>query len=265
MAIASPASLHPPQACRRPAALTNLQSSTVACPLHGRRLLPVAASPLRLRTVRATDGARQPFDNGISAIEEETGEHPRLKIAIVGFGSFGQFLAQTFARQGHTLLAHSRSDHSAAAAALGATFFADPQDLCECQPDVVLLATSILSAEAVLRSLPVHSFSSNTLFVDVLSVKEFPKNLLLTYLPEHVDIICTHPMFGPESGSDSWAGLPFVYDKVRVADCARAEAFLDIFAREGCRMVEMPCDKHDEHAAETQFLTRTVGRLLHRV
>ncbi|CAM0909808.1 unnamed protein product [Alopecurus aequalis] len=269
MAISSPARLHPlPQTCRRPAALTNLQSvdtSTVICRSRERRLLPVTAAPLRLRAVRPTDAAPQPFDNGIGVVEEEE-EHPRLKIAIIGFGNFGQFLARTFARQGHTLLAYSRTDHSAAAAALGATFFADTHDLCECQPDVVLLATSILSAKAVLQSLPVHRFRRNTLFVDVLSVKEFPKNLLLSSLPEDFDIICTHPMFGPESASGGWAGLPFVYDKVRVGDCptrrARADAFLDIFAREKCRMVEMACADHDAHAAETQLLTHTVGRML---
>uniref|UniRef100_A0A8I7BJR0 Arogenate dehydrogenase n=1 Tax=Hordeum vulgare subsp. vulgare TaxID=112509 RepID=A0A8I7BJR0_HORVV len=135
-----------------------------------------------------------------------------------------------------------------------------------CHPDVVLLATSILSAEAVLRSLPLHRLRRSTLFVDVLSVKEFPKNLLLTSLPEGFDILCTHPMFGPESARDGWDGLPFVFDRVRVGDSparrARANAFLNIFEREGCRMVEMCCAEHDAHAAETQFLTHTVGRML---
>ena len=227
---------------------------------------PPAAPPLRARPqrIRAVDAA-QPFDyesRAAGLLEERQ----RLKIAIVGFGNFGQFLARTFARQGHTLLAHSRTDHSALAATLGASFFTDPHDLCECHPDVVLLATSILSAETVLRSLPVHRLRRNTLFVDVLSVKEFPKNLLLGALPEEFDIICTHPMFGPESARDGWDGLPFVFDKVRVGDCparrARAEAFLNIFEREGCRMVEMSCAEHDAHAAETQFLTHTVGRML---
>nr|BAJ89355.1 predicted protein [Hordeum vulgare subsp. vulgare]BAJ91540.1 predicted protein [Hordeum vulgare subsp. vulgare] len=272
MAISSPARLHLPPSCHRPAALTSLQSvdeSTAACQWQG-RLLPVAAAPLRLRAVRATAAARQLFDNGSGVIEaegeEEEDGHPRLKIAIVGFGNFGQFLARTLVRQGHTVLAHSRSDHSAAAADLGASFYADPHDLCECQPDVVLLATSILSTEAVLRSLPVHRFRRNTLFADVLSVKEFPRNQFLSYLPGDFDIICTHPMFGPESARDGWAGLPFVFERVRVGDCparrARAEAFLGVFAREGCRMVEMSCAEHDAHAAETQLVAHTVGRML---
>ena len=34
------------------------------------------------------------------------------------------------------------------------------------------------------------------------------------------------------------------------------------FANEGCSMVEMTCEEHDEAAASTQFITHTVGRML---
>ncbi len=43
----------------------------------------------------------------------------------------------------------------------------------------------------------------------------FPKQLLLRELPPEVDVVCTHPMFGPDSGRGSWAGLNFMYEKVR--------------------------------------------------
>ncbi|WVZ78579.1 hypothetical protein U9M48_026270 [Paspalum notatum var. saurae] len=259
---------HLPSSWRSSPSPTNLQFRAASC--RWRRPLPGAAPPpLRLRAT-PTDAA-QPF-NGKEPFESEEKDHqeqqlqPRLKIAVVGFGNYGQFLARTLVAQGHTVLAHSRSDHSAAAAAIGARFFPDPHDLCECHPDVVLLATSILSAEAVVRSLPLHRLRRDTLFADVLSVKEFPRNLLLGTLPEEFDIVCTHPMFGPESARDGWAGLPLVYEAVRVGDDparrARAAAFLNIFEREGCRMVEMSCVEHDAHAAGTQFLTHTVGRTL---
>ncbi len=39
----------------------------------------------------------------------EADEGSRLKIGIVGFGTFGQFLARRFVRQGHQVLATSRS------------------------------------------------------------------------------------------------------------------------------------------------------------
>jgi len=48
-----------------------------------------------------------------------------------------------------------------------------------------------------------------------------PKKTMLDVLPADTDILCTHPMFGPESGKDGWQGLPFVYERVRIADAPR--------------------------------------------
>nr|WGU24033.1 arogenate dehydrogenase 3 [Crinum x powellii] len=220
----------------------------------------------RRRQIFALDAA-QSFDyESIVASNTSKNSTSHLKIAIIGFGNFGQFLAKTLTSQGHTLLAHSRSDYSSVAEALNVSFFPDAHDLCEQHPDVVLLSPSILSFSSVLRSLPLHSLRRDTLFADVLSVKEFPKNLFLQSLPPHFDILCTHPMFGPESGRNGWKGLPFVFEKVRIGDSEsriqRCNSFLSIFEREGCRMVEMSCEDHDENAVETQFLTHTVGRML---
>lgn len=76
-------------------------------------------------------------------------------------------------------------------------------------------------------------------------------------------------MFGPESGKYSWNDLPFVYDKVRIGPdesrVLRCEKFLDAFANEGCIMKEMTCVEHDQHAAESQFITHTVGRILEKL
>ncbi|XP_047168396.1 arogenate dehydrogenase 1, chloroplastic-like isoform X1 [Vigna umbellata] len=217
--------------------------------------------PLRIRAIDAA----QPFDYE-SRVAQQFHDAQRLKIAIVGFGNFGQFLARTLVRQGHTVLAHSRSDYTDEARKLGVTFFHNPHDLCEEHPEVILLCSSIISTQLVLHTLPLHSLKRSTLFVDVLSVKEFPKNLLLHALPSDFDILCTHPMFGPQSAPRAWTGLPFVFEKVRIGDdnsrIERCEKFLNIFAREGCRMVEMCCADHDMFAAESQFITHTVGRVL---
>ncbi|GAV85797.1 PDH domain-containing protein, partial [Cephalotus follicularis] len=211
--------------------------------------------------------AAQPFDYE-THIKSQHQKSNSLKIALIGFGNFGQFLSKTFLTHHHTLLAHSRTDHSSLASSLGIRFYPDPNDLFEQHPDVVLLSTSILSTQQVLLSLPLQRLKRNTLFVDVLSVKEFPRNLLINNLPHEFDILCTHPMFGPESGKESWAGLPFVYDKVRILDeddrVSRCEKFLDIFRNEGCRMVEMSCSEHDKYAAGSQFVTHTMGRVLER-
>ncbi|KAJ8548944.1 hypothetical protein K7X08_030910 [Anisodus acutangulus] len=220
----------------------------------------------RLR-IRAIDAA-QPYDYE-SRVSNQFAQSNKLKIAIIGFGNFGQFLAKAFLRQGHSVLAHSRTDYSLISQSLGISFFQDPHDLCEQHPDVILLCTSIISTEPVLRSLPIQRLKRNTLFVDVLSVKEFPMNIFLQVLPTHFDILCTHPMFGPESGKQSWKDLPFVYDKVRIGEGesreSRADRFLDIFEKEGCRMVEMTCAEHDKYAAGSQFITHTMGRVLEKL
>lgn len=96
---------------------------------------------------------------------------------------------------------------------------------------------------------------------DVLSVKLYPRDLLLKCLPPTADILCTHPMFGPESGRQSWKGLPFVYEIVRVHPSRRQPCndFISIWANELCEMVPMTCAEHDQHAASTQFITHTTG------
>ncbi|XLU20317.1 hypothetical protein S245_056383, partial [Arachis hypogaea] len=118
-------------------------------------------------------------------------------------------------------------------------------------PKVILLCTSILSTVKVLKSLPFQRLKRSTLFADVLSVKEFPRNLFLQHLLPDFDVLCTHPMFGLQSGKNGCKKLPLVYEKVRIRNeesrILRCYGFLDIFASEGLQMVEMSCAKHDWH------------------
>ncbi|KDP44685.1 hypothetical protein JCGZ_01185 [Jatropha curcas] len=196
------------------------------------------------------------------SISSSSKPSPALNIGIIGFGPFAQFLAKIMIKQGHTLRATSRSDHSQLCEDFGISYFRDVRRFLEADNDVILICTSILSLAEVLKSLPLHVLEQKTLFADVLSVKEYPRDVLLKVLPEEMDILCTHPMFGPESGKDGWKDLAFVYDKVRVRDEDTCSSFLRIFENEGCRMLEMSCEEHDREAAKSQFLTHTIGRIL---
>nr|DAD18467.1 TPA_asm: hypothetical protein HUJ06_019930 [Nelumbo nucifera] len=70
------------------------------------------------------------------SINDRLEKSTKLKIAIIGFGNFGQFLAKTLVRQGHTVLAHSRSNYLAVARELGVSSFSDPDDLYEKHPEL---------------------------------------------------------------------------------------------------------------------------------
>ncbi|MFS8012928.1 putative arogenate dehydrogenase (NADP(+)) [Helianthus anomalus] len=182
-----------------------------------------------------------------------------LNIGIIGFGPFSQFLTKTMIKQGHIVRATSRSDYSAH---LGANFFRDMEEFMGVEHDVIMICTSILSVSEVVKSIPFHCLKKPTLFADVLSVKEHPRQILLQEVPEDSDVVCTHPMFGPESGKDGWNGLNFMYERVRVRDEDLCSSFLNIFESEGCKMIEMSCEEHDRLAAQSQFVTHTIGRIL---
>ncbi|CAI5737141.1 unnamed protein product [Hyaloperonospora brassicae] len=189
----------------------------------------------------------------------------RLNIGIYGFGNFGQFLAKTMVKS-HDVRASSRTDYSAVAAQLGCKYYASSTQLEQFFDglDVLVLGVSILSFEYVLSKIP-KQLLENLVVVDVLSVKTHPKQVLLKDLPQNASILCTHPMFGPESGRYSWRGLPMMYEKVRITsgehNCVM-DSFLHIFEMEMCRMLEMTCESHDEYAASSQFLTHLTGRIL---
>lgn len=96
------------------------------------------------RPARALDAAL-PFDSEARAAARAA-KADRLSVGIVGFGTFGRFLAARLVQAGHSVSATSRTDYSREAAEIGVEFFTDADDFCERHPDVVVLATSILSA-----------------------------------------------------------------------------------------------------------------------
>jgi arogenate dehydrogenase (NADP+) len=185
---------------------------------------------------------------------------------------------------------------------------ATPDLFLEEDLDVIVVAVSILSFESTISALlpsirkRLDAQAKNgdkvrgPLIVDVLSVKEHARQVMLDLLPLECDILCTHPMFGPDSGKDSWEGLNFVYEKTRVDGIVldpsngsgpdeftddsgkkhsihedndshvegidRMERFLSIWEEEGCRMLDMSCKEHDSYAANSQFITHLMGRIL---
>ncbi|VVU94284.1 Aminotransferase class I and II [seawater metagenome] len=186
----------------------------------------------------------------------------KLIIGIIGFGRFGQFLAKYLNKQ-HYVIATSQSNHQDKAEELGVKFYKKMDDFIEQKMDVVILSMSILSFKDVIEAIP-KQFFSNKLVVDVLSVKSYPKNIL-TNLNLQADILCTHPMFGPDSAKFSWKDLPFVYDKVKINDENRFNMFIDFFKSQGCKMINMTCEEHDNYSANSQFITHLTGRILEKV
>ena len=147
-----------------------------------------------------------------------------LSIGVVGFGRFGQFIARSFAKYGN-VFGSSRGDYANIAKEMGAGYtpLADLGEyIVTNDVDVLVLAVSIVSFEDTVKDLVpylerrLETRGDLPLVVDVASVKEHPRNILLDNLPKECDVLCTHPMFGPDSASAGWQGQTFVYERTRI-------------------------------------------------
>lgn len=178
-----------------------------------------------------------------------------LRVGIVGGGTFGQCIAKLLDSTHHIMLT-SRSDYSAICKRHGWEFYSTIDEWNKVEKDVILIAVSIDSFDAVVQKIKFQ----DELVVDVLSVKEFPKQVLLKNTPQSCDILATHPMFGPNSIR---AGNlpPFILEKIRIGNTLRCQYFLESISNY-CRLVEMSCEKHDQELAIYQSITHYVNRIL---
>jgi prephenate dehydrogenase len=132
--------------------------------------------------------------------------------------------------------------------------------------DVVIFAVPLIDFEDVVLSFPSERLR-NKLVVEVCPLSSHPKAVLLHQFGPDVDILSTHPMFGPSPQEDpyappSWDGRPLVYEKARISNAKRCDAFLSIFEEARCQLVEMTAEQHDASTADAEFVTHLTGRLL---
>ena len=198
-----------------------------------------------------------------------------LNIGIVGFGRFGRFIGQKMVDYGFNVFCTSRTDYSEIAEPLNIKYLSheefEKKSLEENSIDVLLFSISINSFEKVLKSFNKDVYK-NKLLVEVLSVKEYPfnivNNLKEDYFSESLALF-THPMFGPDSASMSWVGKKFVYwhDLIQEGDKlfkfnTKLNLFLKFWEDNGCNMLKIEPYEHDYLSANSQFLSHLIGRLL---
>merc|ERR1711862_131931 len=99
------------------------------------------------------------------------------------------------------------------------------------------------------------------LVVEMCPLSSYPKSVLTRALPPEADIMCTNPLLAVGAPLD---GSPFVYEKVRIRDTRRADAFISTFERARCQVVEMSAEDNDAYIADAEFVTHLTGRLLDR-
>ena len=97
--------------------------------------------------------------------------------------------------------------------------------------------------------------------VDTCSVKVKPVEWMLTHLPETVEILGSHPLFGPDSGKEGIAGLKIALCPARIKE----ETYKSICGYlEGLQLVVIKASpqEHDRQIAKSQAVFHLIAQAM---
>ncbi|SEG04392.1 prephenate dehydrogenase/arogenate dehydrogenase family protein [Bosea lathyri] len=179
-------------------------------------------------------------------------------IGIIGFGAFGRLIARHLAP--HSPLVVSDPCQSIPQESPDRVVVSDARGAARC--DIVILAVPVDRMSAAIAELKPH-LRPGAVVIDVGSVKIEPARIMLAELPENVEIIGTHPLFGPQSASRGIAGLKMALCPIRGKSWRRIAAFL----RQKLKLdvILTTPDAHDRDMAMVQGLTHLVAKILVRM
>jgi chorismate mutase/prephenate dehydrogenase len=170
---------------------------------------------------------------------------------IGGTQGMGAFLARVFGEAGFPV------------DAMGVGQGASAVDVAA-RNDLVVIAVPIASTVEVIKEVAPH-VRKGACLIDITSIKRAPLEAMLESAPEGVDVVGTHPMFGPH-GAD--------FDRQKVVLCkgrgedgfARVKRLFEGF---GAETIEATAEEHDSQMALIQVLvhekTMVLGSVLERL
>jgi len=176
-------------------------------------------------------------------------------LGLIGFGQFGQLAARHLKPHFDVLVADAAADAAARARTLGVGFGTVEQAAAR---QIVIVAVPVRVMRSVFEQIAPH-LQAGALVIDVGSVKMLPSQWMLETLPAHVDIVATHPLFGPQSARNGLAGLRLVVCPIR-GD--RAENVAAFGRSLGLAVNVTTPEEHDREMAYVQALTHLIGRSL---
>lgn len=177
-------------------------------------------------------------------------------VGLIGFGAFGRLMARHL--QPHLPLVVFDPERPASPDASGRGLVPGAiADVAAC--DIVILAVPVDAMADAIADLRPH-LRAGAVVLDVGSVKIEPARQLLAGLPDHVEIIGTHPLFGPQSARNGITGLRIALCPVRSESAGRIAAFLRHRLKLDV-MLTTP-DAHDRDMAMVQGLTHLVAKIL---
>lgn len=176
-------------------------------------------------------------------------------VGLFGLGAFGQFLARHLAPHVEVVAHDPRAPEIAG---LHTNLRrASLHEAARCP--LVILAVPVDAMTSLCREIFLH-LRPGTIVTDVGSVKLAPCRVMCSHLPDHVDLVGTHPLFGPQSAASGIAGHKIALCNIRGHSHLAVAAFLR--GRLGLRVIQTSAEEHDREVATVQGLTHLIARTL---
>ena len=180
------------------------------------------------------------------------------QVGFIGFGNFGRFIIPHLVPHFDiTVFDHLplKKDVEQLGCKWGTL-----QQVCE--KDIVVAGVPVQFLENLLKEIKDY-VKQGTLFLDISSVKVKPVELMKRYLHPKVEIIGTHPLFGPQSGKYGIEGLNLVVCPV---SSKRTNLAINFFSKIlKLNVLERTPVIHDKQMAYVQALTHFIGRAINEM
>jgi len=134
---------------------------------------------------------------------------------------------------------------------------------------------AVLRAELIVLAVPISavqgtcveiaaSLKPGQIVVDTCSVKARPVSWMLDALPAFVDVLGTHPLFGPDSGKEGIAGLKIAMCPVRI-DPEKYAAICSCLRSLELVLVDATPEEHDRQMALSQAVFHLIAQAMRRL
>jgi len=178
------------------------------------------------------------------------------QLGLFGLGAFGRLIVKHLSPY-FDIYAYDPSPSAKAFARRHNVTLASKADTAACP--IVILAVPIRAIKPLCDEIA-PLVQKRALIIDVGSVKVKPAQWLLDTMPSEVSILCTHPLFGPQSAQKGINGLEMVVCPIRVAHLKPVMRFLEKTL--DLKVSQTTPEHHDETLAAVQGLTHMIAKVM---
>jgi len=187
-----------------------------------------------------------------------------MKILIIGgTGETGRWFARFYKKHGFDVVIWGINKKKEIAEELGVAF-ANNIDSEIRSSDIVMISVPINKTERTISDIA-PKMSSGSLIMDITSIKTGPVEAMIKYAPEDVEILGSHPMFGPS--------IPDIRGQIVIFTPVRSSKWFPIikslYEDNGAHIEILEALEHDRMMAVVQGLTHfayiTIGTVFREI